>query len=511
MSLMHLRTVLSHPKTSWQLVCLSVIAAICAASIIVLFRLAFEGLQIYLTGEVGGFANLPWYQRLGLPILGVLGIFLVAYATGFAHFRLGIPYVLHRIKTQYGVIPWRTTVNQFFGGIFALSSGFFVGREGPSVHLGAAGTSFLGEGFRLPYNCIRILAGCGISAGIAASFNTPFAAVIFVMEVILREYRIHIFIPVLLSAAIGSAISRSIFGDGTALLFLNFANIDTWIYVGLVLFGILLGALAAIFNQQLMWVMGLCQRISIGLRLTLAALLTGGIGVLVPEAMGAEFFQVSSVLNDSPTLWLLCAIFVAKFMLACVAIGLGIPGGIIGPVMVIGIYAGAIYALGMSSLVSTDVHDDTFMLLGLAGMLTAVLHAPLAALTAVMELANSPAVILPAIFVIVPAYVVSIQVFNNKSIFIRQLNFQGLEYTQSAISQTLQKTGVLALMLPIEDEHENIEALPTFTYQHTLAEVYDVLKAQRSGQVLIIDPVLETPLGVVSWDDVHLHLFQQQY
>ena len=105
MSLYLLRKVLSYPKTTWQLCLLAVLSGVCAACVIVLFRLAFEGIQLFMLGEIGVYAHLAWYERFALPFLGVIGIFCVAYLTGFEHYRLGIPYVLHRVKTEYGIIP----------------------------------------------------------------------------------------------------------------------------------------------------------------------------------------------------------------------------------------------------------------------------------------------------------------------------------------------------------------------------------------------------------------------
>ncbi len=558
MQLRALRQELAHPRTSIQVCLLGIIAGVTSALLIVLFRLGIDWLQssgVGLLQQWGLSAKWVWVV---MPISAVIIILLIAYLTGFKHYRLGIPFVIHRVKQHYGHIPWRTTVNQFFGGMLALAGGFVVGREGPSVHLGAAGSSLFGQALKLPQNSIRTLAGCGIAAGISASFNTPFAAVIFVMEVVLREYKIHVFVPVMLAAACGSVITRIVFGEGSELAYFSFSSFSQWLYLYLIVFGCLLGVLATLFNQLLMSVMRAFRKVSMVWRLLLAGVLTAIGGALLPEALGASFEDVNALFSTHPTALILLEILLMKFLLATFAIGLGIPGGIIGPVMVLGMLSGAVLLLPIAHWLPLEDFTSSFALLGIAGMLTAVLHAPLAALSAVMELSYRPEIILPAILVIVPAYVTATQFLGNRSIFIQQLDFQKLPYAITSIREALEKTGVLAAMErdfklfydapeaalekvlsdnPTQtviqqkrfeqdinyswvhydvslDRHAHpisYQAMQGVSAQATLAEVYELLKSTRSGAVYIFEDDPAKLTGVITWNRLQSFLQRAQF
>lgn len=558
MNLNAFRKQLATPSTSIQLCTIAIVAGSCAAALIILFRLFIEWLQLLYLPEVNDFTEIGATTRLFAPIVGVALIIFIAYLTGFKHYRMGIPFVIHRVKHYYGHIPFRTTVNQFLGGALALATGFSVGREGPSVHLGASGSSFIGQWLKLPNNSIRILSGCGIAAAISASFNTPFAAVIFVMEVVLREYKIHIFIPIMLAAACGSVMTRAVFGEAQELAFIQFTDFNHWIYLYLVLFGIVLGALATFFNSSLMTVIRGFHRFDMVRRLLIAGAVTGIVGFIIPEALGTHFHSAQALFTDNYDLQLLAWVLCAKFLLTIVALGLGVPGGIIGPVFVIGMLSGVLLATPLGFFVAdpSELHGS-FSLLGMAGLMAAVVHAPLAALSAVMELSGSPEFVLPAILVIVPAYVTATQFFANRSIFIRQLDYQKLPYTLSSVTESLQKTGVLAVMDTeiILLKHKKESLLPKFThaehktvvykssvenkieyalvdydkgqngdairmtlipmtavkFQATLAEVYAILSASRDGTVYICSHTTDDIIGIITWKTLSHYLHQASY
>ena len=128
----------------------------------------------------------------------------------------GIVHVISCMHSHYSVLPLRNALVQFIGGAFALATGQSGGREGPGVHLGGAANSLLGQWLDLPNNSLRVLIACGTAGGIAAAFQTPLAGVIFAMEVIVAEYTVVGFIPVILAAVSASAVSH--FFSGSSIL-----------------------------------------------------------------------------------------------------------------------------------------------------------------------------------------------------------------------------------------------------------------------------------------------------
>lgn len=550
-----LRQRLAYPLTSVQLCLLAVLAGAAAAFLILIFRLVIIVLQSFYLERTDDFTTIGSDYRWMLPIAAAMLISFMVLLIGLSHYQFGIAYVIHRIKTRYGILPLKNTCYQFFGGIVALSSGFSVGREGPSVHLGAFAAGQLGQSLHLPFNSVRILAGCGISAAISASFNTPLAAVIFVMEVVLREYRIHVFIPIMLSAVVGTLLSRGVFGMSNDLAALQIISISGWHLPYLILCGMCLGAISYGFNQSIFWVLQRSKRWPLPVKLLTAALFTAGLGYLIPQALGAETGAIFYSVTASDELGLLFAILVAKLALTVCAVGLAIPGGVIGPVFGIGVLIGTILSTLPAWLLGTPELAGTYGALGMAGFMAATLHAPLAALVAVMELSYNPDIILPAMLVISCAYVTTVQLFKNKSLFVLQLEYQHLPYKLSPADDLLQKVGVLALldkeylllknatdddaMAALDQKQpqqvvlvqhalgiewvdydlntalteQNLlkrETVHTLDIQATMADVHALLDKHKGGVVAIYNAKPSTELvGIIRWDQVRALLTKE--
>ncbi len=477
---------LAQPKTSWQLCLLAAIGGIAAAAIVILFTFSIKELQSLYQLLVDNYIKSDVVSRMLLPIIGALVILIIATITGYQYLRTGIPFVLHRLKVAYGVMPLRNTLNQFFGSTLAIASGFSVGREGPAVHLGAACSSYIGNKLGLPFNTVRTLCACGIAAGISASFNTPVAAVIFVMEVILREYKVYIFIPIMIAALVGSMITHGVYGPAHQYEFFDKIELTAIHYPILVVFGITLGILAFIFNKNLTTLIQFANKYSLKKRLLVAALITAFFSALIPAAISTEIqFSQFSTEFSQPMTFVLLLLF-AKLVMTITALGLGIPGGVVGPILVIGAISGVVAAETIVTFIPGDNLPTDYALMGMAGFMAATLNAPLAALLAVVELSGQLEVIVPAMLVISTACVSSGQFFKNRSVFVMQLEVQNLLYRQPPIEKSLQRIGVLAAMNSQFElvESDNVKLL---TERYLLSE----------GNTLLISQSVDDPASFI--------------
>jgi len=420
---------------------------------------------------------------------------------------------------------------------------FSVGKEGPAIHLGAVSASVMAEKFSLPDNSVRIMCASGIAAGIAATFNAPLAAVLFVFEVIVREYKIHYFFPIMLSAICGAVSSQLVFGNIHEYELINVIHIPLDQYPILLIGGLALGCVAALFNYSLLKVTATGQQWPLIYRLLIAGVITSFVALLLPQALGSGDLAIKEAISEHPSLLFLIALLLAKILATIAAIGFGVPGGLIGPLYGIGALVGAILAL-VSSLLFPSIapYVGLYTVIGMTAMMGVCLSAPLAALVALLELTNDASIILPAMFVTIPAFLVAYQGFNTHSILLKQLDIMGLGYKVAPLNQGLQKKGVRVLMdkrfVIVNDDDElllevlkraagrpvlvrnaegEIEMLrlemqsfedsttlsrhlmPGLPDSATLNEAYEALLPKRSGEVYIYRDNTQKVVGVISW------------
>ncbi|MEM1435977.1 MAG: chloride channel protein [Pseudomonadota bacterium] len=431
-----------------QLALLAVIAGLLTGGVILLFRFLIEGvIGAWLPdGDYEAYEALPPLIRLAIAIGGALLIGVLLARLRPSARRVGVVHVMERLSRHQGYLPARNALLQFFGGIIALGSGQSGGREGPSVHLGAAAASAIGQIFRLPNNSLRTLVACGTAAAIASSFNTPMAGVIFAMEVVMMEYTIGSFIPVIIAAVTSTFLTLLFLGNEPAFTVAPLQLMSLAETPFIVLAGILTGASAAAFIALTQRFAALGDR-PILVRVLLAGAITGVLALGVPQIMGIGYDTVGAAMLGQIEISMLLLILVAKLVASAAASGLGLPVGLIGPTLVIGACLGGVMArVGHWFEPSQMSSDGFYVMLGMSAMMAAVLQAPLAALVSVLELTANPNVILPAMLIIVVATMVTSEVFKAESVFLSTLRTLGLEYPPSPVTQHLSRVGVTSLM-----------------------------------------------------------------
>ncbi len=432
-----------------QLAALGLLVGLLAGGVIIGFRGLIDVAQsLFLGGDSAeSYSSLSSLQRVALPTLAGLIIGVVWHYLPVPARQVGVVHVLERLAYHQARLPILNAVVQFFAAGLAIISGHSVGREGPGIHLGATSGSQLGQWLGLPNNSTRTLVACGVAAAIAAGFNTPLAGVIFAMEVVMMEYTITGFTPVILSSVSATALTRWVYGASPAFVVpaLTMGSIlELPIVLGL---GVGIGILAALFVRIIERTQHYSSRLPIWSRPTLAGLIVGLGALAFPQIMGIGYDTVSGALLSEMGLGVLVGIAIVKLLATSISIGLGMPGGIIGPTLVIGATAGGAIGLVAAEVLPGNVASHGFYaMVGMGAMMGATLHAPLAALMALLELTANPNIILPGMLAVIGAGLVSGELFKCKPVYLALLQSLGLDYRNDPMAQSLRRIGVVKVM-----------------------------------------------------------------
>ena len=456
-----------------QLSMLAIPVGLLSGGVIIAFRMLVESSQSMLLpgGNIENYEGLAYLPRLLLPLAGGLIIGLIWQFLKQETRETGVVHVMERLTYHQGKLPLRNAMAQFFGAALCIISGQSVGREGPSVHLGASSGSQIGAWLRLPNNSLRTLVACGIAAAISASFNTPLAGVIFSMEVVMMEYSVVSFAPVILSAVIAATLTRLVYGSEQVFSIptTQLGSLLELPYV--IIMGLTLGCIAALFIHLLQQTTTRSKQWPIWIRCTLGGGLVGLVGIAVPEVMGIGYDTVNQALLGQLALSALLVITAAKILASALGLGLGLPGGLIGPTLVIGALAGGASGIMADTWLPGDIASPAFYaLIGMCTMMGATLQAPLAALTALLELTANPHIILPGMLALIAAVLVSREVFGKESVYLVLLKARGLDYRATPLTQELRRIGVASVM------ERRFESLP------------DVADREHIMQALANDP-----------------------
>lgn len=439
---------LASARGDWLLALLGLLLGVLVGGVVILFRLLVEWTQAgFLPGaDPENYELLAWQARLLLPLAGALLLALLFFFLIRSPIRLGVIHVMERLAYHEGHLPLKHGLLQFFGGAIAIISGHSIGREGPSIHIGATVASQLGQRLHLPNNSTRTLVACGSAAAIAASFNTPLAGVIFAMEVVMMEYTITGFTPVILAAVSATTLNRMIFDSLPTFIVPELSLHTFWELGVIVLMGFAIGALATAFISVLNWVTRKGQTLALAPRMIGGGIGMGLCALAAPQVMGIGYDTVNAALFGDMLFGVLVLVLVTKLLATAICVGMSIPAGLIGPTLFMGALAGA--AVGqLLQLFSHDVsHPGLYAMLGMGAMMGATLQAPLAALLALLELTGNIDIIFPGMLAVVSANIAAKEIFRQESVYLRQMQSIGLDYHHDPLSQSLRRRAVGSVM-----------------------------------------------------------------
>ena len=419
------RTRLRGTRDAFALALLGLAVGGCAGLVGIAFRGTIELWQFVLIPS-GGFSAVERSMRFALPVTGVVLTIAVLYLIARGPVPTGVVHVLDSLAHAKGRLSLKSAIVQFIAGSLLLVFGMSMGREGPAIHLGAASGSLIAQRLRMPESALRTLVGCGVAAAIGAAFNTPLAGVILAIEVVLIEYSVGGFTPILLSAVTGATLGRLVYGDAPAFFVPDVVFGTLWELPWIAAMGLAIGAYAAAFASIAETIMRGMRRMPWWSAILAAGVLVGAFGAFVPQVLGIGYDVIELTLRGQYAFGTLALIAAAKLVATAVGVGARVPAGLIGPILVMGAaFGGAFGVVGTGLIPQGTSNVALYAMLGMAAMMGATLQAPLSALIAVLELTGNPHVILPGILAIVTASLATKHLFQCDSVFAVQMREMG--------------------------------------------------------------------------------------
>lgn len=374
----------------------------------------FTGLGAYLLNLIVDFVRFLLYEngghvffgpeiadyfRILYPAIGGLAVGLLTYHFSPEVKGHGIPGVMDTVANKGGLIRKRVAFLTSINSGTTIGSGGSAGKEGPIVQIGAAIGSVIGQLFRVSQRRLKILVGCGSAAGLAAVFNAPIAGVVFAVEVILAEFSLTVFTPIVISAVIATAISHSLVGTSPLFAIPEYslnspAEFPIYLFMGLaggilsVFFIRMLYRIEDFFEEQL--------KTADYLKPAIGGLLTGILAFGLPELYGFDDSATHTALTGHTGIQMLAILVIAKMLATSFTLGSGGTGGLFTPSLFIGAMFGALYGSVAGRLFPDFVASPgAYALVGMGVIVAGTIHAPLSALLIIFEITGDYHIILP--------------------------------------------------------------------------------------------------------------------
>ncbi|MCK4605984.1 MAG: chloride channel protein [candidate division Zixibacteria bacterium] len=455
-------------------------------------KLFFGHTDQILTHAVGSGGYKFWLPLI--PMLGGLIVGPLVYKFASEAKGHGVPEVMNAVARLGGIIRPRVAVVKTIASAICIGSGGSAGREGPIVQIGSAIGSTIGQVFHMSGDRVRILVGCGAAAGISAVFNAPIAGVIFSLEIILGDFTVKTFSPVLLSSVVASVVTRTFLGNHPAFDVPDYSLVSAWeipLYCGM---GAALGVLGVAFTRTLAWFEDFFDRLNVTdwTKPAVGGLLLGGIAIFYPQVLADGYDTIKLTLYGQLGAGLLLVLILLKMLATSFTLGSGNSGGIFAPSLFMGAVAGGVFGFAVNYLFpGVTATPGAYALVGMAGMVAAATHAPMTALLIIFEMTSDYRIILPLMVTVVFSALVAGKLFEY-SVYTVKLARRGIDIRGGKDINVLRSHQVSEIM---------DRKFTTIGAATPLAKIFHTIEHSSESYFVVVDRE-DRLKGVLSFQDI---------
>ncbi len=342
--------------------------------------------------------GVPIYVKILAPTVGGLIVGMVVYFVAHEAKGHGVPEVMESIALRNGIIRPRVVIAKLLASAVCIGSGGSTGREGPVIQIGSSFGSTIGQFLNVNPERMKIFVACGAAAGIAAAFNAPVAGALFSVEIILGDFGVAQFSPIVIASVMATVVSRHFLGDFPAFEVPKYELVSPVELIPYVVLGLLAGLVALMFIKVLYKFEDYFDDLKLnGILKTMAGgLIIGLMGVFVPQIYGVGYNTMNmALLGKLPWLAMLGLVFM-KMLATSVSLGSGGSGGIFAPSLFLGTMTGGFFgALVHQLMPGLSANSGAYSLVGMGAVVAGATHAPITAILIIFELTNDYKIILP--------------------------------------------------------------------------------------------------------------------
>jgi len=387
----------------------------------------------------------PWFWILIIPVLGGLIVGPIIYFFAPEAKGHGVPEVMQAILMKGGNIRPRVAFIKAVASAITIGTGGSVGREGPIVQIGSSLGSTVGQFFRVPSKRLKTLVGCGAAAGIAAAFNAPIAGALFAVEIILMDFAVAQFSPIVISSVMATVISHTFEGNFVAFLVPKYQLASPYELIFYFILGGISGLVSYAFIKSLYYSEDVFDNkfhIPEYLKPAVGGLILGGVALLYPEIMGVGYETINLALKGD-MLWYLAFILIfAKIFATGITLGSGGSGGIFAPSLFMGAMVGYFFGSFVhQSFPLITATPNAYALVAMGGLVAGTTRAPITAIIIVFELTNDYRIILPLMITCIISMIISSRL-SRESIYTLKLLLRNISIKEGTETNVMESVFV---------------------------------------------------------------------